>query len=55
MAHSDTTIAPSDLIEDPVQCMFALYQQRFVGSKCISYPREDKLAAIKRVKAGNIR
>ena len=55
MAHSDTTIAPSDLIEDPVQSIFALYQQRFVGSKRISYHCEYKLAAIKRVKAGNIR
>ena len=64
MARSDTTIAPSDttivasdLIEDLVQSMFAQYQQRFIqnGSKCISYPREYKLAAIERVKAGNTR
>ena len=55
MAHSDTTIAPSDFIEDPVQSIFTLYQQRFVGSKRITYPREYKLAAIKQVKAGNTR
>ena len=53
--RSDTTMAPSDLIEDPVQSMFALYQQRYIGSKRIAYPREYKLAAIKRVKAGNTR
>ena len=53
--QSDTTMEPLDMIEDLVQSMFGRYQQQFIqiGSKRISYPREYKLAAIKRVKAGN--
>ena len=46
---------PATMIEDPVVQMFALYQQRFIGKKRISYPREYKLAAIDQVKCGKTR
>ena len=46
-----------EMIDNPIQSMFIRHQQRFIqsGGKRISYPREYKIAAIDRVKAGNTR
>ena len=46
-----------EMMDNPIQSMFIRHQQRFMqgGGKRISYPREYKIAAIDRVKAGNTR